>query len=164
MSLYYLCYINSLGAAVILCHLLLLNTINSCWENCNKSPLVMCSLLQESNILSPIQDGTRKPQIDSIKSNNYNIVKEVSISAKELAWYICLISRFSNYFERKCHCLVLCDLTCFFSCLHAYLFVWFVVVFFLIYRFWFDSANFVFRIKNVGINSNVYWKIWVPTW
>lgn len=45
----------------------------------------MCSLLQESNILSPIQDGTKKPQIDSIKSNNYNIVKEVSISAKKLA-------------------------------------------------------------------------------
>ncbi|XP_058276128.1 inositol 1,4,5-trisphosphate receptor type 2 isoform X4 [Hirundo rustica] len=32
--------------------------------------------MEESNILSPIQDGTKKPQIDSIKSNNYNIVKE----------------------------------------------------------------------------------------
>lgn len=29
--------------------------------------------------MSPVQDGTKKPQIDSNKSNNYRIVKEVSI-------------------------------------------------------------------------------------
>lgn len=83
----------------------------------------MCSFLQESNILSPIQDGTKKPQIDSIKSNNYNIVKEVSITAKKLASHTCLISRFSNYFERKCFCLVFCDVTSsFLACMLIYLF------------------------------------------
>ncbi|XP_039235903.1 inositol 1,4,5-trisphosphate receptor type 2 isoform X1 [Pipra filicauda] len=40
--------------------------------------------LEESNILSPIQDGTKKPQIDSIKSNNYNIVKEILIRLSKL--------------------------------------------------------------------------------
>lgn len=124
--LYYLCCINSLWAAVILCNLLLLNAISSCWGNCNKSPLVMCSFLQESNILSPIQDGTKKPQIDSIKSNNYNIVKEVSIAAKKLASHTCLISRFSNYFERKCLCLVLCDVTgSFLACMLIHLYGFF---------------------------------------
>lgn len=28
-------------------------------------------------VLSPVQDGDNKPQIDSNKANNYNIVKEV---------------------------------------------------------------------------------------
>lgn len=28
--------------------------------------------------LSPVQDGDKKPEIDSMKANNYNIVKEVS--------------------------------------------------------------------------------------
>lgn len=32
--------------------------------------------LQEG-VLSPVQDGDNKPQIDSIKANNYKIVKEV---------------------------------------------------------------------------------------
>lgn len=125
--LYYLYCINSLwAAAVILCHLLLLTAISSCWGNCNKSPLVICSFLQESNILSPIQDGTKKPQIDSIKSNNYNIVKEVSIAAKKLASQTCLISRFSNYFERKCLCLVLCDVTgSFLACMLIHLYGFF---------------------------------------
>ncbi|XP_039564002.1 inositol 1,4,5-trisphosphate receptor type 2 isoform X6 [Passer montanus] len=40
--------------------------------------------VEESNILSPIQDGTKKPQIDSIKSNNYNIVKEILIRLSKL--------------------------------------------------------------------------------
>ncbi|KAJ7424022.1 inositol 1,4,5-trisphosphate receptor type 1 [Willisornis vidua] len=40
--------------------------------------------LEESNILSPIQDGSKKPQIDSIKSNNYNIVKEILIRLSKL--------------------------------------------------------------------------------
>ncbi|XP_068859381.1 inositol 1,4,5-trisphosphate-gated calcium channel ITPR2 isoform X5 [Aphelocoma coerulescens] len=40
--------------------------------------------MEESNILSPIQDGTKKPQIDSIKSNNYNIVKEILIRLSKL--------------------------------------------------------------------------------
>ncbi|PKU32272.1 hypothetical protein llap_17424 [Limosa lapponica baueri] len=38
---------------------------------------VLQAFKQESNILSPIEDGTKKPQIDSNKSNNYNIVKEL---------------------------------------------------------------------------------------
>lgn len=33
--------------------------------------------LQEAGILSPVQDGNNKPQIDSNKANNYKIVKEV---------------------------------------------------------------------------------------
>ena len=37
----------------------------------------MCLSFQEV-VLSPVQDGDIKPQIDSNKSNNYNIVKEVS--------------------------------------------------------------------------------------
>ncbi|XP_062837848.1 inositol 1,4,5-trisphosphate receptor type 2 isoform X3 [Anolis carolinensis] len=32
---------------------------------------------EESNMLSPVQDGSKKPQIDSNKSNNYNIVMEI---------------------------------------------------------------------------------------
>lgn len=39
--------------------------------------------------MSPIEDGTKKPQIDSNKSNNYNIVKEVGIFAKKLACNTC---------------------------------------------------------------------------
>ncbi|XP_041113341.1 inositol 1,4,5-trisphosphate receptor type 2-like isoform X1 [Polyodon spathula] len=34
---------------------------------------------EEPGILSPVQDGSKKPQIDSNKSNNYNIVKEILI-------------------------------------------------------------------------------------
>ncbi|KAM6383234.1 LOW QUALITY PROTEIN: inositol 1,4,5-trisphosphate-gated calcium channel ITPR2 [Alca torda] len=40
--------------------------------------------IEESNILSPIEDGTKKPQIDSNKSNNYNIVKEILIRLSKL--------------------------------------------------------------------------------
>ncbi|KFP42772.1 Inositol 1,4,5-trisphosphate receptor type 2, partial [Chlamydotis macqueenii] len=40
--------------------------------------------IEEPNILSPIQDGTKKPQIDSNKSNNYNIVKEILIRLSKL--------------------------------------------------------------------------------
>ncbi|RXM33372.1 Inositol 1,4,5-trisphosphate receptor type 2 [Acipenser ruthenus] len=34
---------------------------------------------EDPGILSPVQDGNKKPQIDSNKSNNYNIVKEILI-------------------------------------------------------------------------------------
>uniref|UniRef100_A0A7M4EWN7 Inositol 1,4,5-trisphosphate receptor n=1 Tax=Crocodylus porosus TaxID=8502 RepID=A0A7M4EWN7_CROPO len=40
--------------------------------------------IEEPNILSPVQDGTKKPQIDSNKSNNYNIVKEILIRLSKL--------------------------------------------------------------------------------
>ncbi|XP_021247761.1 inositol 1,4,5-trisphosphate receptor type 2 isoform X3 [Numida meleagris] len=40
--------------------------------------------IEEPNILSPIQDGTKKPQIDSNKSNNYIIVKEILIRLSKL--------------------------------------------------------------------------------
>ncbi|PNI98693.1 ITPR2 isoform 6 [Pan troglodytes] len=40
--------------------------------------------IEESNILSPVQDGTKKPQIDSNKSNNYRIVKEILIRLSKL--------------------------------------------------------------------------------
>uniref|UniRef100_A0A8C3M5E1 Inositol 1,4,5-trisphosphate receptor n=1 Tax=Chrysolophus pictus TaxID=9089 RepID=A0A8C3M5E1_CHRPC len=40
--------------------------------------------IEEPNILSPIQDGTKKPQIDSNKSNNYNIVKEILVRLSKL--------------------------------------------------------------------------------
>ncbi|XP_030646441.1 inositol 1,4,5-trisphosphate receptor type 2 [Chanos chanos] len=33
--------------------------------------------IEEAGILSPVQDGNIKPQIDSNKANNYNIVKEI---------------------------------------------------------------------------------------
>ncbi|CAH2278455.1 inositol 1,4,5-trisphosphate receptor type 2 isoform X1 [Pelobates cultripes] len=39
---------------------------------------------EEPNILGPIQDGTKKPQIDSNKANNYNIVKEILIRLSKL--------------------------------------------------------------------------------
>lgn len=42
-----------------------------------KCLLLTCFSLQEV-VLSPVQDGDIKPQIDSNKANNYNIVKEVS--------------------------------------------------------------------------------------
>ncbi|XP_075754910.1 inositol 1,4,5-trisphosphate-gated calcium channel ITPR2 isoform X1 [Pelodiscus sinensis] len=40
--------------------------------------------IEEPNILSPVQDGTKNPQIDSNKSNNYNIVKEILIRLSKL--------------------------------------------------------------------------------
>uniref|UniRef100_A0A6I8N225 Inositol 1,4,5-trisphosphate receptor n=1 Tax=Ornithorhynchus anatinus TaxID=9258 RepID=A0A6I8N225_ORNAN len=40
--------------------------------------------LEETTILSPVQDGTKKPQIDSNKSNNYRIVKEILIRLSKL--------------------------------------------------------------------------------
>ncbi|KAF4022699.1 hypothetical protein G4228_014783 [Cervus hanglu yarkandensis] len=40
--------------------------------------------IEDSNILSPVQDGTKKPQIDSNKSNNYRIVKEILIRLSKL--------------------------------------------------------------------------------
>ncbi|XP_042527306.1 inositol 1,4,5-trisphosphate receptor type 2 [Dipodomys spectabilis] len=39
---------------------------------------------EESNILSPAQDGLKAPQIDSNKSNNYRIVKEILIRLSKL--------------------------------------------------------------------------------
>ncbi|XP_062860264.1 inositol 1,4,5-trisphosphate receptor type 2 [Trichomycterus rosablanca] len=33
--------------------------------------------VEDTGILSPVQDGNNKPQIDSIKANNYNVVKEI---------------------------------------------------------------------------------------
>lgn len=35
------------------------------------------SIVEQEVVLSPVQDGDHKPQIDSNKANNYNIVKEV---------------------------------------------------------------------------------------
>ncbi|KAL8219111.1 UNVERIFIED_CONTAM: Inositol 1,4,5-trisphosphate receptor type 2 [Gekko kuhli] len=40
--------------------------------------------IEESSILSPVQDGSKKPQIDSNKSNNYNIVMEILIRLSKL--------------------------------------------------------------------------------
>uniref|UniRef100_A0A8C0XDE8 Inositol 1,4,5-trisphosphate receptor n=1 Tax=Castor canadensis TaxID=51338 RepID=A0A8C0XDE8_CASCN len=39
---------------------------------------------EESNMLSPVQDGAKTPQIDSNKSNNYRIVKEILIRLSKL--------------------------------------------------------------------------------
>ncbi|OCT88001.1 hypothetical protein XELAEV_18016630mg [Xenopus laevis] len=39
---------------------------------------------EETGILSPLQDGTKKPQIDSNKANNYKIVKEILIRLSRL--------------------------------------------------------------------------------
>ncbi|XP_053320394.1 inositol 1,4,5-trisphosphate receptor type 2 [Spea bombifrons] len=39
---------------------------------------------EESNILGPVQDGCKKPQIDSNKANNYKIVKEILIRLSKL--------------------------------------------------------------------------------
>uniref|UniRef100_A0A9J8B1R0 Inositol 1,4,5-trisphosphate receptor n=1 Tax=Cyprinus carpio carpio TaxID=630221 RepID=A0A9J8B1R0_CYPCA len=40
--------------------------------------------LEEAGILSPVQDGSGKPQIDSNKANNYKIVKEILLSLSKL--------------------------------------------------------------------------------
>ncbi|XP_056117184.1 inositol 1,4,5-trisphosphate receptor type 2 isoform X2 [Rhinichthys klamathensis goyatoka] len=40
--------------------------------------------LEEAGILSPVQDGINKPQIDSNKANNYKIVKEILLSLSKL--------------------------------------------------------------------------------
>uniref|UniRef100_A0A673MZI1 Inositol 1,4,5-trisphosphate receptor n=1 Tax=Sinocyclocheilus rhinocerous TaxID=307959 RepID=A0A673MZI1_9TELE len=40
--------------------------------------------LEEVGILSPVQDGSSKPQIDSNKANNYKIVKEILLSLSKL--------------------------------------------------------------------------------
>uniref|UniRef100_UPI00398F64F4 inositol 1,4,5-trisphosphate-gated calcium channel ITPR2 isoform X2 n=1 Tax=Pristiophorus japonicus TaxID=55135 RepID=UPI00398F64F4 len=39
---------------------------------------------EDPGILSPVQDGNKKPQIDSNSSNNYNIVKEILIRLSKL--------------------------------------------------------------------------------
>ncbi|XDV28955.1 hypothetical protein PO909_032145 [Leuciscus waleckii] len=39
---------------------------------------------EEAGILSPVQDGNNKPQIDSNKANNYKIVKEILLSLSKL--------------------------------------------------------------------------------
>lgn len=39
---------------------------------------------EESNLLSPVQDGAKTPQIDSNKGNNYRIVKEILIRLSKL--------------------------------------------------------------------------------
>ncbi|XP_063052476.1 inositol 1,4,5-trisphosphate receptor type 2 isoform X3 [Engraulis encrasicolus] len=42
--------------------------------------------LEEAGILSPVDDGNIKPQIDSNKANNYNIVKEILIRLSKLCY------------------------------------------------------------------------------
>ncbi|XP_052007974.1 inositol 1,4,5-trisphosphate receptor type 2 [Xyrauchen texanus] len=42
--------------------------------------------LEEVGILSPVQDGNSKPQIDSNKANNYKIVKEILLSLSKLCY------------------------------------------------------------------------------
>ncbi|XP_068133693.1 inositol 1,4,5-trisphosphate-gated calcium channel ITPR2 isoform X1 [Hyperolius riggenbachi] len=39
---------------------------------------------EDTSILSPVEDGTKKPQIDSNKANNYKIVKEILIRLSKL--------------------------------------------------------------------------------
>nr|XP_033807855.1 inositol 1,4,5-trisphosphate receptor type 2 isoform X1 [Geotrypetes seraphini] len=41
-------------------------------------------ITEEPNILSPVQDGIKKPQIDSNKANNYKIVKEILVRLSKL--------------------------------------------------------------------------------
>ncbi|KAK9399427.1 Inositol -C4-5-trisphosphate receptor type 2 [Crotalus adamanteus] len=40
--------------------------------------------IEDSSMLSPVQDGSKKPQIDTNKSNNYNIVMEILIRLRGL--------------------------------------------------------------------------------
>uniref|UniRef100_A0A3Q3WWS6 Inositol 1,4,5-trisphosphate receptor n=1 Tax=Mola mola TaxID=94237 RepID=A0A3Q3WWS6_MOLML len=40
----------------------------------------------EEGVLSPVQDGDNKPQIDSNKANNYNIVKEILLRLSKLCY------------------------------------------------------------------------------
>ncbi|XP_068168569.1 inositol 1,4,5-trisphosphate-gated calcium channel ITPR2 isoform X2 [Antennarius striatus] len=40
----------------------------------------------EENVLSPVQDGDKKPQIDSNKANNYNIVKQILLRLSKLCY------------------------------------------------------------------------------
>ncbi|XP_042563423.1 inositol 1,4,5-trisphosphate receptor type 2 isoform X3 [Clupea harengus] len=42
--------------------------------------------MEEAGILSPVNDGDVKPQIDSNKANNYNIVKEILIRLSKLCY------------------------------------------------------------------------------
>ncbi|XP_060734023.1 inositol 1,4,5-trisphosphate receptor type 2 isoform X1 [Tachysurus vachellii] len=41
---------------------------------------------EEAGILSPVQDGNIKPQIDSNKANNYNIVKDILLRLSKLCY------------------------------------------------------------------------------
>ncbi|KAG9342303.1 hypothetical protein JZ751_016805 [Albula glossodonta] len=43
-------------------------------------------IMEEAGILSPVQDGNTKPQIDSNKANNYNIVKEILLRLSKLCF------------------------------------------------------------------------------
>lgn len=57
--------------------------------------------LQEG-VLSPVQDGDNKPQIDSNKANNYKIVKEVSSES-----FSGLFLFFSQ--QQATDCVMMCD-------------------------------------------------------
>ncbi|XP_015284919.1 PREDICTED: inositol 1,4,5-trisphosphate receptor type 2 [Gekko japonicus] len=65
--------------------------------------------IEESSILSPVQDGSKKPQIDSNKSNNYNIVMEILIRLSKL----CVQNKKSRNQQQRllknmgAHCVVL---------------------------------------------------------
>lgn len=52
-------------------------------------------------VLSPVQDGDNKPQIDSNKANNYNIVKEVSSMSLSPDYY-CQMSFCSVVVYKMC--------------------------------------------------------------
>ncbi|XP_036375711.1 inositol 1,4,5-trisphosphate receptor type 2 isoform X1 [Megalops cyprinoides] len=43
-------------------------------------------IMEEAGILSPVQDGNTKPQIDSNKANNYKIVKEILLRLTKLCY------------------------------------------------------------------------------
>lgn len=45
------------------------------------------NLSLQEGVLSPVQDGDNKPQIDSNKANNYKIVKEVNFQIISFSFF-----------------------------------------------------------------------------
>lgn len=95
----------------------------------------MYVFLQEV-VLSPVQNGDHKPQIDSNKANNYIIVKEVSS--------LPLSPRHSS-----CWCFIL--LLCVYE-----------ICVFLMCRSFCGSVNSVCPIRRIACSSKDCWRTWAP--
>lgn len=57
--------------------------------------MVFINLSLQEGVLSPVQDGDNKPQIDSNKANNYKIVKEVKSESFFSSYFLFILSGMS---------------------------------------------------------------------
>lgn len=87
----------------------------------------------QEGVLSPVQDGDNKPQIDSNKANNYNIVKEVNSMLSYFQVMLGILFCVSN--RRVC----------------------------LIFRSYFGSVSCVIPVRRVVCSSRGCLRTWGPT-